>query len=255
MKITKCLIACDLNQVYLDFYPLVRKYWKDIVGIPTILILISDTIPDCLETYKDEVILFKPIDNIHTAFQAQCIRILYPCLLNEEDNIIISDMDLIPLNQTYYVNNVKNIDDDNFVIYRNVISEYNQYPICFCLANTCVWKDIFSIDNEYSIRQRLKTWYKLYNDTYQISSAFSQLWACDQLQLFNYVNTWENNNSGKVFKFTDEETNFRRLDRSDMSNIMLNINQYKMLIKNNFFSDFHLPRPLQLYEKILDKIL
>ena len=80
MKITKCLVACDLNEIYLEFYPIVRKYWKNVVGIDTVLILIADEIPYNLNEFRDEIILFKPVDDIHTAFQAQCIRILYPCL-------------------------------------------------------------------------------------------------------------------------------------------------------------------------------
>ena len=105
MKITKCLVACDLNPTYLEFYPLVRKYWKNIVGIDTILILIADEIPYDLKEFSDEIILFKPVENIHTAFQAQCIRILYPSIIGSNENIIISDMDLIPLNKKYYIEN------------------------------------------------------------------------------------------------------------------------------------------------------
>ena len=51
-----------------------------------LLILINDKIPDYLLKYKNDIILFKPIENMNTAFQAQCIRLLYPCLLN---NIVV----------------------------------------------------------------------------------------------------------------------------------------------------------------------
>ena len=127
MKIDKCLVACDLNKIYTDFYPLVKKYWKHIVDIDTILILIADDIPSELKEFSEDIIVFAPIPDIPTAFQAQCIRILYPALLN--NNIIISDMDLICLNKRYYVDNVENFDESNFIIYRDVISEYKQYPM------------------------------------------------------------------------------------------------------------------------------
>jgi hypothetical protein len=249
MKITKCLVACDLNDVYLDFYPLVRKYWKNVVGIDTILILIADEIPYKMNEFRDEIILFKPVDDIHTSFQAQCIRILYPCLFRSNENIIISDMDLIPLNQKYYVENVKDFDDDNFIVYRDVISEHKQYPICFCLANSKIWKDIFNIKNETDISDKLKLWYNMY-DKYEISSAYSMSWACDQLQLFEYVNRW-NVKSNKLIKLKDEETNFKRLDRMEIDSIYNNLQKYKLMIQNETFSDFHLPRPLNQYSAVL----
>jgi len=236
MKITKCLVASDLNHTYLDFYPLVRKYWNNIVGIPTVLILIANEIPDYMKEYESEIKLFKPIDNIHTAFQSQCIRILYPSLF-ENENIIISDMDLIPLNKKYYLDNIKNLDESNFVIYRDVISEHKQYPICFCLANSDTWKSIFKIENENDIREKMYTWYNLYND-YTISSAYSLSWACDQLQLYQYVNNWIHQE--RVIKMKDDETN---------------IDAYKIIIENEIYSDFHLPRPLNKYKHILDKVL
>jgi len=252
MKITKCLVACDLNDVYLDFYPLVRKYWKNVVGIDTILILIADEIPYKMNEFRDEIILFKPVDDIHTAFQAQCIRILYPCLFRSNENIIISDMDLIPLNKKYYTENVKDFDDDSFIIYRDVISEHKQYPICFCLANSKIWKDIFNIKNEIDICDKLKLWYNMY-DKYELSSAYSLSWACDQLQLFEYVNRWGNGKN--LIKLNDEQTNFKRLDRMYVNEIESNLEKYKLMIQNETFSDFHLPRPINKYNSIFNKLL
>lgn len=255
MKITKCLVACDLNDMYLDFYPLVRKYWKNVVGIDTVLILIADEIPYKMNEFRDEIILFKPVDDIHTAFQSQCIRILYPCLFRSNENIIISDMDLIPLNQKYYTENVKDFDDDSFIVYRDVISEHKQYPICFCLANSKIWKDIFNIKNEIDICDKLKLWYNMY-DKYQISSAYSMSWACDQLQLFEYVNRWKNGNCNrKLIKLKDEDTNFKRLNRGKDIDDRENLENIKLMIKNEIFSDFHLPRPLNQYSTVLKYLL
>lgn len=249
MKIDYCLVACDLNQNYMDFYPLVRHFWKKMLNIDCILILISTYIPECLEIYKDEIILFEPIKHINTAFQAQCIRILYPSLLPIDKNIIISDMDIIPLNQSYFEDTIKYIDNhDIFVIYRDVISVYNQYPICYCLASSQVWKSIFNIQTIDCIRKRLNDWYL---PDYQISSPSSTAWAQDQLQLFQYVNNYK----GNIIKFTDEDTKFNRLDRSQINFITQNYTIIKENIKIGQYSDFHLPRPYKNYSNLLDVLL
>ena len=96
----------------------------------------------------------------------------------------------------------------------------------------------------------MKTWYNLYND-YNISSPYSLSWACDQLQLYQYVNNWIHQE--RVIKMKDDETNFNRLDRFDVNET--NTDECKIMIKNEIYSDFHLPRPLNKYKHILDKVL
>lgn len=81
MKLSCALIASNDNPLYLDFWPIVKKAWNDIVGIDCKLVLVSDNIPDVYQNDKD-IILFKPIGNINTAFIAQNIRLFYPALLN-----------------------------------------------------------------------------------------------------------------------------------------------------------------------------
>jgi hypothetical protein len=265
MKIDLCLVASDLNSDYLDFFPLVLETWKVIVGIDVILILISEYIPGNLLEYKDNIILFKPIENIPTAFQAQCIRILYPCIFMDK-NIIISDMDLVPLNQKYYTDNVAKYNDDSFIIYRNVLEGINQYPICFCLANSHIWKDIFRINTVEDIINTLKTWYlNIPENDYKISSITSFGWAFDQLQLFYSINKWNKN----IIKLTDKITGFKRLDRilndydidikirheKDINYIRNNKEQIKENINNGVYSDFHLPKPYSKYKDIFNYLL
>lgn len=101
MHLDLCLLSCDLDSTYYDFFPLIKTYWKKKIGIDCILILVAKELPYSLMSEKDSIIMFPPIPNIPTAFQAQCIRLLYPCLLNF-NGIIISDMDIIPLNNDFF---------------------------------------------------------------------------------------------------------------------------------------------------------
>ena len=62
--------------------------------------------------YKDNIILFPPIPNVPTAFTSQFIRLLYPCILNYKNGIMITDIDDVPLNNTYFTENIKDISND-----------------------------------------------------------------------------------------------------------------------------------------------
>jgi hypothetical protein len=250
MILDLAITASDLNNEYLEFLPLVIKTWKNIVGINVKIILISHFIPENYLIYKDNIILFEPIENIPTAFQAQCIRVLYPCIL--DNNIIISDMDLVPLNKIYYIDNIKDFDEDCFIIYRNVLEDIKQYPICFCAANSETWKEIFNINTKEDIIKTLKEWYsQIPENDYKISNPYSVGWALDQLQLYYLVNKWDK----KIIKLYDKNTSFRRIDRSEVDIIINNSAEIKKDINNGVYSDFHLFRPYKKYKEILDYLI
>ena len=248
MYLDLCLLSCDLNPDYYEFFPLIKRCWKRNVGIDCILILVADEIPYSLMSEKDSIILFPPIKNIPTAFQAQCIRLLYPGLLNF-NGIIISDMDIIPLNNDFFTKPIQKLSQDTFCVYRDVISEYKQYPMCYCAASSETWKNVFHCIIMNDVIQTLILWYT--KDDYCISSATSHMWAQDQLQLYKFLSLTKS----PVVKFTDEQTKFYRLDRSDLSYIVNNLTDVKNQILQGHYSDFHLPRPYDKYAEFLAEIL
>ena len=191
MKIDCVITSVNLNDKYSQFIPLFIKSWgKLLPHIDIKIILINERIPDKLNEYKNNIILFKPIENMHTAFIAQYIRILYPAILNYKNGILISDMDMIPMNDFYYNENIKNISDDQFIIFRDVIpKEYEQYPICYNIATNKVWSDIFKINSIEDINKRLKQAYSEinYGNTHGGSG-----WDKDQRDLYSFVLNYKN---------------------------------------------------------------
>ena len=145
MYIDQCIVSSDLNKNYVGLYPFVKKAWEKL-GVKTMLILIANEIPNHLIEYRDDIILFEPIENIHTAFQAQTVRLLYPALISNK-NIIVSDVDIIPLNKNYFIDSIKSISNDSHIIFRNSYIERNMYTLCYHLSNSNTWKNIFNISN------------------------------------------------------------------------------------------------------------
>ena len=80
LRVDTVLVACNENPLYLDFWPLVKLAWSQIVGIRAVLIYVGAELPPHLQEDSD-VIFFKAIPSWPTATQAQCIRLLYPALL------------------------------------------------------------------------------------------------------------------------------------------------------------------------------
>jgi hypothetical protein len=252
MKLDLCLVSCDLNPNYYPYFPLVKQCWKTIVGIDCLLILVGKEIPYELYNERESIILFPPIEDIPTAFQAQCIRLLYSSLLAKKySGIIISDMDIIPLNREYFVNSIEKLPEDTFCVYRDVISEYRQYPMCYCAGSSAVWSVLFPVRIMNDLRECLRSWYN--KDDYAISSPYSEMWAQDQTQLFIAVN--KNWNRIKSILMRDEVTRFQRLDRMDINFIYDNIDEIKKRITNGEYSDFHLPRPYNMHKLLLDELL
>ena len=121
MKIGTIVTATDLNPLYSDFIPNFIKAWNAVLPEADInIVLIADAIPESLLRWSSNLILFKPIEGIHTAFQAQCIRLLYPREVLRDEGVLITDMDMLPANRRYYVNSIESASDSAFVVYRDV---------------------------------------------------------------------------------------------------------------------------------------
>lgn len=240
MLLDTCIVSCDLNPLYLEFWPIVHKVWTKLIGIQVKLILIANEIPENLP-HQEDIILFKPIPGIIDAFIAQNIRLLYPCILPSKNGIIISDMDIIPMNKSYYVDNIKSISSDKFVCYRDIF-KINQYPICFNVATPKVWRGIFKVGSIDNINSTLKKWWKMASTKKKYKRGY--MWGFDQEILFKKIQPHKKYFVG----LKDNQTKFQRLDRID--NDITNLSSVKLKkIKRKFYSDYHMLRPLNKYEK------
>ena len=88
------LTSVNTNPLYIDFIPIFVKTWNKLYPkVDVKIILIADKIPEQFLEYKNNIILFKPIDNVLTSFTSQFIRLLYPCIFINVFNISIPNND------------------------------------------------------------------------------------------------------------------------------------------------------------------
>ena len=234
---------------YCEFIPFFIKAWNKLY--PTVdvkIILINDIIPDAYNDYKNNIILFKPIPNISTAFTSQYIRLLYPALLNYENGILITDIDMIPMNSNYYTENIENIENNKFVYYRKALLEHKQIAMCYVAANNTIWKEVFNIHSIDDIYKKFDEVMKNYTGIHK--------WCVDQVDLYKYIMAW-NNKTNNFITIHDHIAGFKRLNRCN--NLINNMSNLDEKIRHNiisgYYSDYHCLRPYSKYKEINDQIL
>jgi hypothetical protein len=243
MKLGTVLSAADANPLYCDFIPYFIKAWLTLFPtVNIVIVLVSESIPHGLTIYKHHIHLCKPLQGIHTAYQAQMIRLLYPReLTDEKDGILITDIDMIPLNAVYYQENIKALPNNLFVSYRDVLYP-EQLAMCYNIASQETWANIIGPG---SVETLLR---KFYNQEYTGTPGQSG-WYSDQEVLIKAYNAY----TGPKLILKDELTEFKRLDREDK--VFEDQKRLKEAIQTQKYSDYHCLRPYNKHKQINDFIL
>jgi len=237
MKISYCLFSCNDNPKYYSFFPYIKKIWEKKLGVKCILIYIGDILPDLLKKYQNDIIIFEPIENMNTAYIAQNIRLLYPALIKCDDGVIIADIDIIPLSNKYFIQQISSYTNDLFInyTYETKCDDIKEYYICYNVALPATWSKIFNINSIEDIKKTLILWYRdlnyHYDDKYRSKCiGFHN----DQLMLYKYINDYPNNFIILIP---------RKISRLEI-NLKNKINVKKILeeINNDIWYDFHIPK-------------
>ena len=112
MRIDRVILSSNESKKYLDFWPIVSSAWKQIGVEPTLIYTGKKELSN-----NNENILNFYIKGINSAFVAQNIRLLAPSLF-PDDVCLISDIDNMPLSKSYFLENIIDVKDNNFVIFR-----------------------------------------------------------------------------------------------------------------------------------------
>ena len=248
MKLDCVLTSVNENELYIDFIPLFVKTWNKLYpNVDVKIILIANNIPDKFKEYKDNIILFEPIENVLTSFTSQYIRLLYPCILKYKNGIMITDIDMLPMNKTYYTESIKPYDNNKFIYLReNLLSYKKQIAICYNVASPHIWQEIFQISSLNDIINRLKS---IFQNNTIIEGHANKGWSIDQKKLYKKVMKWnvKTNNFIRM-----KEKIFHRLDRIKKWDI--NDKNERDRISNNFYIDYHCLRPMSKYYEINNTI-
>lgn len=182
MKLTTVLCSVNNNPNYYRSIPKQILFW-DKFNIKFITIFAGESIPDELQEYSDNIILWNKNLDLHSAFISQNIRIYYPALLNlpDDEMVLISDIDNLPINEQYFKNDLDKCNIDDFVHYYEQMG--NHIYMDYNAAHPKTWGKIFHIKTENDIEKKL---YETYNINYNGIPGTAEWWI-DQEVLTSHL--------------------------------------------------------------------
>jgi hypothetical protein len=252
-----CVVtAVNENPLYLEFIPIFIETWKLLYPeVDAKIILIAEKIPDEYIHWEKHIILFEPIEGVSTVFTSQYIRLLYPCIMNYENGVLITDIDMLPMNRTYYTENIKSYDNTKFIYYGEPPRIDKQIFMCYNVAVPGVWRDIFGVHSVEDVREHLKRAQNRdvergVREEIRKTHGVDAEWFNDQFTLYEKVMEWQAHTNNFV-SLKKSDTGFRRLDRNTFH---LNDPNLCRAIAHGVFSDYHCYRPMAKYREINNHI-
>ena len=252
LRLGRALMACDLNPDYLEYWPSVRRAWLEIIRVEPLLVLIADDDQVPAELRADPLVVpFAPLPDVHTALQAQCIRLLYPAIVEIEDAVIISDVDLFPLRRSYFVNPLEKLDNRLFVSYRDVRLERKEVAIAFNAATPSTWAELFGVTSLDDVRLQLAEWTS--GLEYDGRRAWPG-WYRDQEILYETLTRWPDA-SNRWWAFDDDYTRYHRLDKLELEREDGLEPHRRKGLRNRSYSDYVCLFPYGEHREVNDVVL
>jgi hypothetical protein len=239
LRLTHALLAVDLNPRYLRLWPVAKRAWAEITGLEPVLVLVAARGAVPHELADDPAVhVFDPEPALDTAFQAQCIRLLYPALLDGAGAVITSDVDMVPMSPRYFHRPLTRIDSRHFVCYRDVLLPLGELPICYNAALPATWASIFKVHDLDDVRTRLREWA---HGVEYAGTHGGAGWTTDQRQLYRIL-LERGRQERDVWILDDDFTGYRRLERAYVEKWGMLSDAARRGIERRSFSDFHLLR-------------
>lgn len=222
------IISSDDNPMYKDFYLIVAKRWLEL-GYKTYYLNISDT-DEIIENEYGIIHKIKALDFVSTGFQSQVVRLFSSKFI--EGNIMMSDIDMLPINGNYYNQYLNELTDNNVIIYSGQpYGDVPYYPICYVLSNSKNFRKYLNIDNiSFSEYCRM------------LLNNYKEAWNTDENFMYDRFQNYREN---LVIK--NDRDFSRRIDRGNWN---YNIN----LLKNGHYIDSHMLRPYKEHKSKIDKL-
>ena len=262
MKITRFITSTNENENYLYCWPLVAQVTKKLFGCRISLGFITsrskeDPLVDYFREFG-EVWVFNPIDGIPQGNQAKVTRLYMASMYtagstNTSDNDIccINDVDILPLQSKFLIDGVKDIPNDRLVAiganaFLNTVDK-GKFPMIYTTAESSIFDGLINPDN-FDYVDLLQSWKGLKKFDGMESIDNDPKRFSDESLLRLLIDKWSNKD--KVFHVDRNFIGYRAVERIDRANWQIDENK----LRNGWYIDSHLPRPLNKYYWTIRKL-
>jgi hypothetical protein len=234
MKIDYAINSSDDSEMYLGLWPVVKQGWLR-MHVNPILIKVTDNGKPY--SWEDDFTYILPvIPGIKSSFQAQIARIWAYKLFN--GNLILSDVDMLPISKDYFVGTASLHPDDAIVSYcSDAAQKFDGYePMCYILANSNVMAPLIAQE----------TWEEFVK---YLADVSGQGWSCDQWHITTLIMKYDQEKVVRLKRqWTEGGGAFNRIDRTDW--------RYdKEMMEKGYYYDAHLLRPYSEHKEEIDKLI
>jgi hypothetical protein len=223
------VISSDDTPLYFDFLNIVTTQWYKYIGIPVLFIHITSEESEIEKTEYGFIKKISKIPEISTGLQSQICR-LYAYSYFPDKRILTSDIDMLPLNKQFFMEN--RCEADKVCIYtNNAYPNVPYYPMCYISAIGNLMSQILELDETFETFSK-----RLYE-------RYSGVWYTDELFLYDSLLKHEN----KLIK-VDRDYRKQRICRSNW--------EYDVQkLKRGEYVDSHLLRPFNINSNAINKII
>lgn len=235
---THVVVASDLNRNYLDFWALTSRAWARL-GLQATLVLVaaSGDVPHDLVNAPN-VVVFEPLTGVSTSLQATCVRLLYAALVNTPGAVVMSDIDLVPLNRSFFYRPLAALDERFFVSFRDDVHDpVVAWPVGYNAAAPATWGEVFGVASMEDVRTRLADWTR----DVPFEGRGGTGWFQDQRMLRDALMAWPGRDE-RLWMLSSALTGERRLYR-------YNVTWWRrLLVRAGYYTDLH-GLPLELAQR------
>lgn len=229
MNIDYVIISAD-DSHYLDFYKPVSIMWNHF-GFKTFMLHITETETEIQENKFGLYKKVKAIPNYQTSWQAQLIR-LYAFKYLNDVNMLISDIDMVPLNKNYFIEHANTINEEEILNYSGQpYGNLPYFPMCYILGNSNLMSKAFDLNDTFE------------NFLHNVAKEVTVKWNADEHYMFNKLNGY---NKLKMLK-----NRTYLIDRIDRSNWTYDVDGLKI----GKYIDSHMLRPYKENKTEINKML
>ena len=245
------VFVSDNNKTYSDFWEPQAKYLYNKFNIKSRLYYLTDNMNEKLFSSEYAEVIYIPLlTTVPRIIQALFAKWYYPCLSNNDENILIGDIDLFILSNKF-ISRISSLETG--VIYHREC--YGSHvPGYFIYGQTNNLYDFFQLKN-YKSFEDFCIYVLTSSNNFCMKSEWAYHWSYEASPDWMYFCSEERyayyclNNYSKSVDIIYKDIDYKRICRSS------NSEYNSILLSQDYYIDYHCPRPYEKYKDVINNII